>query len=248
MTAAGNATPSKPYGIFAKVYDRVMADIDYSEWADFIITELTARGWEGGTILDLGCGTGNSAAPLLARGFAVTGLDASPEMLAVARDKHPDAEWRQGDFRTFSLDARYSVVQSVFDSLNNLGSREEFLAMAARVHAHLEPGGFFMFDMNTSHGLMDLWEGGSVQGWLGSDWYGWTHRWNPETRIATVEAGFLVDGQSWLEIHHELAFDQAELRQLLAEAGFQGIEIIEEPWGDPAEEDAPRVWVVARRP
>lgn len=248
MPVQNDARRSPPYGIFARVYDQVMADIDYEEWTEFILTEVVARGWEGGRILDLGCGTGNSAAPLLQRGFEVSGLDGSEAMLQVARQKFPHAVWYHGDFTSFELPQRFSLVQSVFDSLNNLRSLDGFLETARRVHAHLEPGGFFMFDVNTSFGLTELWEGGSLQGWLGTDWYGWTHSWDPATKIATVEAGFLLDGVSWLEVHQELALDQDDLRRLLVQAGFEDIEMLEEPWGDVAAADAPRVWVLARRP
>ena len=225
-----------------------MADIEYEEWASFILTETTMRGFAGGRILDLACGTGNSAAPMLKRGFETVGVDASKAMLAVARDKFPEAEWFEGKFTDFSVPGRFSLVQCVFDALNNILGGQEFLVAARRVLAHLEPGGLFMFDINTSFALEQLWEGDTVQGWLGQDWYGWKHTWDPETRIATVEAGFIVGGKSWLEVHRERAYNQAELRELLAAAGFTEIEIIDLPWGDEAEPDAPRVWVVARRP
>lgn len=238
---------SHPYGIFASVYDRIMADIDYEEWAEFILNEATQRGFDGGRILDLACGTGNSAAPLLRRGYSVVGVDSSEEMLAQARAKLQAGTWLQGDFTSFSAPGRYSLVQSVFDSVNNLLDADAFLAMARRVHAHLEPGGLFMFDVNTSFGLADLWEGGQVGGFIGADWYGWVHSWDPAARIATVEAGFLIGGESWLEVHRERAYDQDELTMLLTEAGFVNVALIEEPWGEPAEVDAARVWVVAER-
>lgn len=237
---------SEPYGIFARVYDQVMADIDYDEWTEFILTEVHMRGFTGGRILDLGCGTGNSAAPLLRRGYEVTGVDASEAMLAVARGKHPEATWLQGTFTDFSARGTFGLVQSVFDSLNNLPDDESFLQMARRVHSHLRPDGFFMFDVNTSFGLENLWEGGTVQGWLGQDWFGWKHEWDGEARIATVEAGFLIGGQAWRETHLERAFDQPELRRLLQAAGFTAIEMLEEPWGEQAEPDAARVWVITR--
>lgn len=238
---------SHPYGIFARVYDRIMEDIDYGEWAEFILGEAARRGFTGGRILDLACGTGNSAAPLLRRGYSVVGVDRSEEMLAQARAKFPEGTWLQGEFTSFSAPGRYSLVQSVFDSVNNLLDATEFSAMARRVHEHLEPGGVFMFDVNTSFGLADLWEGGRVDGFIGSDWYGWLHTWDAPSRIATVEAGFLIGGESWLEVHRERAYDQDELVGLLAEAGFVNVSLIEEPWGEPAEIDAPRVWVVAER-
>lgn len=238
---------SAPYTVFASVYDQVMADVEYSEWAEFILTEAARRGFEGGRILDLACGTGNSAAPLLMRGYEVTGVDASEAMLEVARRNHPQADWLHGEFTSFSAPGRFSLVQSVFDALNNLLAPEQMLSTLRRVHAHLEPGGIFMFDINTSHGLRDLWEGGFVQGWLGSDWYGWTHSWDGASMIATIEAGFLIDSQEWLEVHRERAYEQDEIRTLLDKAGFRDVEIIDFPDGDPADLDAPRVWVIAQR-
>ena len=239
---------SEAYGIFAQVYDRVMADIEYEDWASFILTESTLRGFEGGRILDLACGTGNSTAPMIRRGFETVGVDASAAMLEVARSKFPDATWIEGSFTDFSVPGSFGLVQCVFDSLNNLLDARDFLLTAQRVLAHLEPGGLFMFDINTSLGLEELWEGDTIQGWLGKDWYGWKHSWDPATRIATVEAGFIIDGESWLEVHRERAYDQAETRELLTAAGFADIEIIDLPWGDEAEPDAPRVWVVAKKP
>lgn len=239
---------AEPYTVFAHVYDDVMADIEYEQWAEFILTEAARRGFAGGRVLDLGCGTGNSAAPLLRRGYEVIGVDASEAMLARARERWPEGSWHQGDFTDFRLDGRFSLVQSVFDALNNLLSREAFLSMARRVHAHLEPGGLFMFDINTVAGLRELWEAGFVQGWLGDDWYGWTHKWDEESRIATVEAGFLIDGTEWIEVHRERAYEPDELRSLLQQAGFSGTELIDYPDGEPAPAGAPRLWVVTRRP
>lgn len=242
-----DAVTVPPYTVFASLYDRVMADIEYGEWAQFVIQEAVARGWTGGPVLDLACGTGNSAAPFLQLGFPVTGVDASEHMLGEARRKFPDGEWIRGTFTDFTAGRKFGLVQCVFDALNNILDPGEFVLAARRVHAHLEPGGVFMFDVNTSHGLEDLWEGETISGWLGSDWYGWKHSWDEETRIATVEAGFLKDGQAFLEVHRERAYDQDELRVLLERAGFSRVDLVEFPFAEPAEPDAPRIWVVAVR-
>ena len=244
---AEDAATVPPYTVFASLYDRVMADIEYDEWAEFILTEATARGWAGGRILDLACGTGNSAAPLLKRGYGVTGVDASPHMLEQARQKFPDGEWLQGSFTDFSAGRRFGLVQCVFDALNNLLDPRDFSAAARRVREHLEPGGVFIFDVNTSYGLENLWDGEIIQEWLGSDWYGWKHSWDGDTRIATVEAAFLTGGRTYLEVHRERAYDQEELTHLLGEAGFVRVDLIQFPWGDRAEPDAPRLWVAAVR-
>src|SRR5690554_6575770 len=142
-----------PYTVFARVYDQVMADIEYGEWAEFILTEAARRGFSGGPVLDLACGTGNSAEPLLRRGYRVTGVDRSAEMLTVARERHREGVWLQGEFTSFSLGQKFELVQCVFDALNNLLDPADFVQTARQVFSHLEPGGLFMFDINTSYGL-----------------------------------------------------------------------------------------------
>ena len=101
--------------------------MEYEGWTDFILREAEKVGWSGHKVLDLGCGTGNSTFPFFSRGFHITGLDASPEMLAVAREKLPPVRFVQGNFTSFELDERFDLIISVFDSLNNLLEPRDFL-------------------------------------------------------------------------------------------------------------------------
>ena len=134
---------AKPFSLLSQVYDAIMDDVDYEDWAEFILETVTIRGWQLGALLDLGCGTGNATFPMVARGLDVTGLDASAEMLTVAREKLPNVRFVQADFTNFALPTRFSLVYSVFDSLNNLLTQEAFSSMARSVFAHLQPGRFF---------------------------------------------------------------------------------------------------------
>ncbi len=238
----------KPFSLLSKVYDAIMDDVDYEDWADFILETVTARGWRPGAVLDLGCGTGNATFPLVARGLKVTGLDASAEMLAVAREKLPGVTFVQADFTSFVLPTRFSLVCSVFDSLNNLLTPEAFSSMARSVYAHLRPGGFFMFDVNTPTGLRDLWESGRAEGWAGEVYYRWAHSFDEATGLAKVEAYCETEQTSFTEVHFERGYDLTELRTLLAEAGFVNVEGLSYPDGAPAWPDDPRLWVVAQKP
>lgn len=239
---------STPFTTLALVYDDIMADIEYDDWAAFILDLARNRGWEGGPLLDLGCGTGNAAIPMVERGFDVTGLDASAQMLAVAEAKLPDTTFVVCDFETFSLPRAFSLVYSVFDSLNNLLSPDAFGRAAERVFAHLEPGGLFVFDVNTTRGLKMLWESGRAEGWAGEVYYNWRHSFDEETGLARVDAFCLRGTTAFTEVHFERPYDPPELRDLLSAAGFEGIEVLAYPEGEPAPRDASRVWVVARRP
>ena len=237
----------RPFSLLADVYDTIMDDIDYEGWTDFILREANEVGWRGDKILDLGCGTGNSAYPFFSRGFHVTGLDASPEMLAVAREKLPPVRFVEGDFTSFDLGETFDLVISVFDSLNNLLEPRDLLRTAERVHAHLAPGGLFVFDVNTTAGLRDLWESGRAEGWVGEVHYSWDHTFDETTGIGTVIAYCERNGRAFVEVHVERAYDPPELRELLTRAGFGEVEAMTYPTGKPPGEDEERVWVVAKR-
>ena len=237
----------RPFSLLANVYDAIMDDIHYEGWTDFILREAERVGWRGHKVLDLGCGTGNSAFPFFSRDFHITGLDASPEMLRVAREKLPPVRFVEGDFTSFEFDETFDLVISVFDSLNNLLEPRDLLRTAERVCAHLTPGGLFIFDVNTTVGLRDLWESGRAEGWVDEVYYSWDHSFDEATGIGTVTAFCEKNGRAFVEVHVERAYDPPELRELLAQAGFGEVKVITYPTGKPADEDEERVWVVAKR-
>ena len=83
MDAARAATPAATdFDRFAPFYD-----LEFGAFADDLplYRGFAARG--AGPVLELGCGTGRALLPLARDGFAVTGVDLSPAMLALARRK-----------------------------------------------------------------------------------------------------------------------------------------------------------------
>ena len=98
----------------------------------------------GETCLDLGCGNGTLTAALRERGLDAFGMDASPEMLALARESHPDLRFVQGDATSFALEAPVDVVFS--NAVLHWIDRELHPAALARVAAALRPGGQFVFE------------------------------------------------------------------------------------------------------
>lgn len=106
-------------------------------------------------ILDLCCGTGQIASALSEKGFSVTGLDNSPEMLAFAKVNAPEAKFIKGDARDFKLKEKFDVVVSTFDSINHFLSLDDVEEVFNSVHACLTKNGLFVFDINTSRAFIE---------------------------------------------------------------------------------------------
>ena len=145
-----------PYAEFARFYDQIMGDRseDIARVREYI-TRLHPR---ARSVLELGCGTGAMLAGL-APAWEVTGVDRSPEMLAVAARTVPAARLVKADITEFSLGTRFDVVICVFDTVNHLPALAGWRALFCRVHEHLAPGGLFVFDVNTTGRLRRLWRG-----------------------------------------------------------------------------------------
>ncbi len=128
-----------------QTYD--LEDAGYDEDRPFI--EQWSRSL-GGPLLDLACGTGRMALPLVEQGYQVTGVDVVPEMIARAREKAAERslsiEWVVADARTFQLQKQFSGIYMLANAFQFFLTRADQEAMLARVREHLQPQGCFLFE------------------------------------------------------------------------------------------------------
>lgn len=103
----------------------------------------------GSSVLDLGCGNGALTEALREKGFAAIGLDASTELLEVARRDHPDIEFLPGDATDFALPEPVDAVFS--NAVFHWIDAERQPDMLRCVHDALKPGGQFVFEFG-GHG------------------------------------------------------------------------------------------------
>jgi len=134
------------YETFARFYDAIQGD--RAEALPFVLPQL-----EGArTVLELACGTGSVLAHL--RGdFDVLGVDLSPEMLDLAREKLPGVELLEGDMTSIRLGRHFDAVLCLYDAVNHLTSFADWERVFETALAHLEPGGVFVFDVNSEDRL-----------------------------------------------------------------------------------------------
>jgi SAM-dependent methyltransferase len=136
------------YDVLAPHYDAVTGDC-YPE-AAFIHRIIERRHGRAATLLDVACGTGGVAA-LLAGAYQVSGLDISPGMLAVAREKLPgETPLYQADMTRFRLGVTFDAVICGYQGVNHLLSFPDWESFFGCVHEHLNHGGVFVFDIITA--------------------------------------------------------------------------------------------------
>ena len=146
------------YDPIASVYNRhwgYFADRIYPVLHRLVLRDLPPRS----ALLDLCCGTGQLAAVLSDKGYAITGVDGSERMIEIARRNAPGVEFLVQDARELSLDGRFAAVFSTFDSLNHVMSLDELEHVFRSVHAVLDDGGHFEFDLNMEDGYLQRWRG-----------------------------------------------------------------------------------------
>lgn len=141
------------YDDFAPFYNRYWGTYFLEDAREGIADAFLPRLPAGGSILDLCCGTGQTAAWLAACGFEVVGLDVSPQMLQFAAVNAPAAELICGDARDFHLPRPVDGALAAFDSINHFAAIADIERVCASVFAALRPGGWFLFDFNTDEGF-----------------------------------------------------------------------------------------------
>lgn len=148
MTATGEMDQ---YGLIAGLYDHVALYRDRPDLEFY----LDAAREAGSPVLEIGCGTGRVLIPTARAGIEITGLDLSPSMLAVCRQRllaEPDpvrarVELVEGDMRRFDLGRGFNLVTIPFRAFQHLVSVEDQLACLGSIRRHLVPGGTLILDL-----------------------------------------------------------------------------------------------------
>ena len=135
------------FGAYSEYYDLLYADKDYAGEAAYVKGFLDKHG-DGNVkrILDLGCGTARHDAALAALGYEVTGVDRSPEMLAMARERFT-GKLVEGDVRTVRIGEKFDAVTALFHVMSYQTTDEDVLATMRTAREHLTAGGLFIFDL-----------------------------------------------------------------------------------------------------
>lgn len=138
------------YEAMAPVYDDFTAHHEYGAWIADLLKVLAPHGLRGRRLLDVGCGTGKSFMPMLARDWDVTACDISPAMLELAREKAGErVRLVVADMLTLPRFGEFDLAWALDDAINYLLSAEELGRALVGMRENLAATGLLLFDVNT---------------------------------------------------------------------------------------------------
>ena len=220
------------YEMLAGCYDRLTNDVDYEAIAAFYRTLLGREGVRPRTAVDLACGTGSVTAILAREGLRVIGVDMSEEMLTQAAAKtaglDPAPIFVRQKLQNLTLPRGVDLAVCALDSLDYITEPKECARAIRRVYRALNPGGMFIFDVNTPEKLRAM----DGQVFLDEDqdvYCVWRGEFDESTNICSYGMDlFIREGKHWhrsFEEHREYAYSREQLTVFLKDAGFTRIRV-----------------------
>lgn len=220
------------YQGFADVYDRLMADVNYEAWADFYIQMMSAFGIREGKLCECACGTGNLTIPFHQRGFQVTGVDLSQEMLWVAAQKARAAgvaiPFVRQDMRELRLHRPMDAVLATCDGVNYLETLEDVKKFFLAANGALRPGGGLFFDVSTPWKLERLLGDRTLCEDMDDVAYMWHNLYNKQKRLIDMHLTIFVRQEGGLfkrieEEQRQRGHSADELVDMLHQTGFDRV-------------------------
>ena len=242
------------YGALAASYDRLTNDVDYGSWVDFAQAIAQREGVKPRTVADLACGTGSATRILAEQGYRVTAVDLSEEMLTEAMDKCADLEemptFVHQNLAQLHLPRAVDMAVCFLDSLDYILDPADCERAICRTYRALNPGGIFIFDVNTPEKLRTM----DGQVFLDEDddvYCVWRGEFDEDTNICSYGMDlFQREGEVWhrsFEEHREYAYYIEQLKGFLKKAGVTKIEVYADRLFCPPREGEQRVWFKARK-
>ena len=221
--------PRAAYDGIAAVYDTFTAHHDHETWTATLEALARTHGLSGRRLLDVGCGTGKSFLPFLARGYDVVACDVAPAMAARAAAKAPGVPVLVHDVRALPVLGAFDLVCCLDDGLNHLLGDGDLDAAIAAMAANLAPDGLLLFDLNTLAtyrgffaGTTAVADADSAVVWTGETEAGIGHGGRARARLAvfTRRAGAAIGWERHDAVLDQRHHPEAAVQDALAASGL----------------------------
>ena len=212
---------------FANIYDVFMESVDYENWYMYLRKYIK----KPGTVLDLGCGTGEFLVRFLKDGFSCVGVDISEIMLEITRDKtkeFTDIGLYQGDIRKFRVEKPAEYIVCNFDTVNYFDKFSDLADFLACSYENLKENGILIFDVVTEEIFEEMFENGLFLDEKENYLTIWRYDKEGENYIINIKL-FIREKENlfrnYEEVHVKTIFDLEEIANKALETGFDIVDI-----------------------
>lgn len=244
----------RAYTSFAQVYDLFMDNVPYEEWSLYIHELLKEYGILDGVICELGCGTGKMTRLLADKGYDMIGVDLSADMLAIAcgESQGRDILYLCQDMCELELYGQAAAMISVCDSMNYLLEEEEILAVLQRVNQYLQPGGVFIFDLNTIYKYETLLGETTICENREEGSFIWENFYDEKEQINEYDLTLFIRTKGDLyrkfeETHYQRGYSLEKIRTLTERSGLEFVTAYDACTKEQPKEDSERIYVILRK-
>ena len=220
------------YNEMAYIYDRLMyRDINYDRIADYIENIFIKYDIYPDLVCDLACGTGNVTIPLAKRGYDMTAVDLSEDMLNVAREKSEgmDILWLNQNIADIDLYGTMGAFLCMIDGINYIITPKSLLKMFTRIKTcFMDPDALFIFDISSRYKLETVIGNNTFIHSERDVFYSWQNTYYEKPKLSDMLLNFFVKNKKgyerFEERHLQRAYSVKELTYLLKKAGFTMID------------------------
>lgn len=248
---------TEAYSDFALVYDRLMDNIPYDEWFNYIKGLLEENNIKNGIIAELGCGTGNISERLALSGYDMIGIDNSPAMLDIAEAKKlangSSSLYLCQDMREFELYGTVAAIISVCDSINYIVEESELTKVFSLVNNYLDPKGLFIFDFNTRHYYLDVVADATIAEDREDISFIWDNFYDEETDLNELALSLFIKEnptenlyRKCEELHIQKGYTLDEMICMVKASGLEFVCAYDAFTKNPAGPDSERIYIIAR--
>lgn len=243
------------YNNFAYIYDKLMYDVDYSKWADYIESILKRNGIKPELLLDLGCGTGSFTSEMADRGYDMIGIDRSVDMLNCAKEKAEnkglDILYLCQDMTEFELYGTVDAIVCLMDSINYITSKNDVKKVLKLVKNYLNPGGIFIFDINSSYKFQNILSNNVFYDINDEVTYIWQNRYDGKRKLCEFDLTFFVkDGTNYKkydETHTERNYSVSELKRMIKSSEMELLDTFEHLCFKAPSKNSERIFFVVKK-
>lgn len=244
----------KSYNEFAYIYDKLMhSDVNYEHWADYIENLFDFYGVNPELVCDLACGTGNITVPMAKRGYNMTGVDISEDMLNVAREKSEgeDILYLNQSITSLDLYGSMGAFLCMIDGFNYIISPKSLMNAFKRIKTcFLDKDGILIFDISTKHKLKNVIGDNTFVHSDKNIFYTWQNRYIEKSNLSDMMLTFFVKGnkgyERFEERHLQKAYTAEEITYMLKKSGFEHVDMYDELSFDKPGKKSERIVFVAR--